>query len=641
MGRAAWIRLGALICATLLAYFLCLRFLYPGYFAPAAPFHTDFYDYVGVTRNSWIQLLHYPRPLTFLLFKIIGFRDVRLSMTIGIAIALVNVILAMLYAGRVWPGDRKVSAGAAVYLVILFSHSQFYIEHRHDMPASFSLLFLLLSLLGFASWLRTRSPGGLLLAAVGAFSFGFAKESFFLSAPLLIAPLFLAFPTRRIATGVFLAFCMACEVLAFLVSRSHSSPFVDLTATATAAYHIDTSISSMYGVFAGYLRDLFSWAGLGLAAIPLVLGLRRPRELFVQIAVIAAGLATLLPLALLPNHIFPEYAWMAAPFAFMPIAFLPFDRLRSKTSGSLGLLLILFLCLYEFRAHQTERGLVFRWYLRQEAIGRNLYASLAAFDHDLTDRRIAVAGLDTPFLPWLSDSYTAWRFGSRRWWFVVTPQDESTKNFSQVRFWTAPRADLRQVDALVLYRPDGRIARVLRGPAIADTIRSPLDLVPELAGIPSPAEAARPEALLDTGRRLTQWSFFDLAIPYFQRAVSLGGTGTADAAALLADASTKAAAKPPATEKPELKIDPPAARGDRNGLAAVTINWRAPAGTAVELHIGKSDGPLFAGGNGSGTARTQQWVRDGMIFYLQDVTAGKPLSPENTLATAVARVQMR
>jgi hypothetical protein len=47
---------------------------------------------------------------------------------------------------------------------------------------------------------------------------------------------------------------------------------------------------------------------------------------------------------------------------------------------------------------------------------------------------------------------------------------------------------------------------------------------------------------------------------------------------------------------------------------------------------------LFWSGNG-GAAQTAAWVPDGMTFYLQDVTGGKTLTADNTLATLVVHLQ--
>jgi parallel beta-helix repeat protein len=74
-------------------------------------------------------------------------------------------------------------------------------------------------------------------------------------------------------------------------------------------------------------------------------------------------------------------------------------------------------------------------------------------------------------------------------------------------------------------------------------------------------------------------------------------------------------------------------------LGATTISWIAPGLTGVEVHIGSPDGPLFAAGGERGSATTGLWLTDGLTFYLQDVTGGKLLTADNTLATLVVLVQ--
>jgi hypothetical protein len=76
-------------------------------------------------------------------------------------------------------------------------------------------------------------------------------------------------------------------------------------------------------------------------------------------------------------------------------------------------------------------------------------------------------------------------------------------------------------------------------------------------------------------------------------------------------------------------------------LGMTTISWMAPGVEAVEVRIGSPNGVLFADGGSRGSAQTGVWVPDGMTFYLQDVSNGKPLTAENTLATVVVRLQRR
>ena len=74
-------------------------------------------------------------------------------------------------------------------------------------------------------------------------------------------------------------------------------------------------------------------------------------------------------------------------------------------------------------------------------------------------------------------------------------------------------------------------------------------------------------------------------------------------------------------------------------LASTTISWNAPDAQLIEIHIGSPDGALFTCMGNRGSAQTGNWVAEGTTFYLQDVTGGKPLTGDNTLATLVVHLK--
>src|SRR5208283_3038355 len=74
-------------------------------------------------------------------------------------------------------------------------------------------------------------------------------------------------------------------------------------------------------------------------------------------------------------------------------------------------------------------------------------------------------------------------------------------------------------------------------------------------------------------------------------------------------------------------------------VGATLLEWSAPGAVTVEIHVGNPTGILFSGGGSSGSAHTGQWVSDGMTFYLQDTSEGKPLVAANTVATLVVHLQ--
>jgi hypothetical protein len=69
-----------------------------------------------------------------------------------------------------------------------------------------------------------------------------------------------------------------------------------------------------------------------------------------------------------------------------------------------------------------------------------------------------------------------------------------------------------------------------------------------------------------------------------------------------------------------------------------TISWNAPSASIIQVHVGAPNGPLFTDNFNSGSMMTGQWVTNGMVFYLQDVSYGQSLTAANTLATLTVTV---
>ena len=65
---------------------------------------------------------------------------------------------------------------------------------------------------------------------------------------------------------------------------------------------------------------------------------------------------------------------------------------------------------------------------------------------------------------------------------------------------------------------------------------------------------------------------------------------------------------------------------------AALISWSANGVEATEVHIGSPKGPLFARTASGDNSKAASWIANKTTFYLQDVSGGKPLSPDHTLA---------
>jgi hypothetical protein len=85
--------------------------------------------------------------------------------------------------------------------------------------------------------------------------------------------------------------------------------------------------------------------------------------------------------------------------------------------------------------------------------------------------------------------------------------------------------------------------------------------------------------------------------------------------------------------KSSITADPNPIQDDGSGLGVTSISYTFFEGEPVEIRVGAPDGPLFARPNQCGQLTTGKWVTDRMIFFLQDVSRGKPLTKAHTLAT--------
>jgi 2-polyprenyl-3-methyl-5-hydroxy-6-metoxy-1,4-benzoquinol methylase len=89
-----------------------------------------------------------------------------------------------------------------------------------------------------------------------------------------------------------------------------------------------------------------------------------------------------------------------------------------------------------------------------------------------------------------------------------------------------------------------------------------------------------------------------------------------------------------------IAAEPNPFRADSQGQGSTTLSWMTYATSRVEVHVDAPDGPLFAKtGTGIFSQETGPWVRDGTKFYLQNVSGGLPLTPENTVAVLTVKQQ--
>jgi hypothetical protein len=80
---------------------------------------------------------------------------------------------------------------------------------------------------------------------------------------------------------------------------------------------------------------------------------------------------------------------------------------------------------------------------------------------------------------------------------------------------------------------------------------------------------------------------------------------------------------------------------DAAGRGITTLTWTSSGATATEVHVGSPSGALFSAIGPSGSKATGQWVTNGTLFYLQNVSGGLPLTAANTLASVTVNAVCR
>ena len=80
-----------------------------------------------------------------------------------------------------------------------------------------------------------------------------------------------------------------------------------------------------------------------------------------------------------------------------------------------------------------------------------------------------------------------------------------------------------------------------------------------------------------------------------------------------------------------IKASPNPILNHDTGLGTTTLSWTSKRTEQVEVHVIAPDGPLLSRTGPSGGAATGKWVYNGMVFFLQDISHGQPLTFANTI----------
>ena len=321
--------------------------------------------------------------------------------------------------------------------------------------------------------------------------------------------------------------------------------FIQPSANPTDPYFMSLAPASLAAAFSKLLSYLFTPASAVVTALSLMLALAH-RNLRLSVAVFfVAGLSALLPHAVLPNHIAPEYGWVGAVLCLSPIllisreslsAFLPTptpQRLAAATAIAFAAVGVISIAGWSLDRGPYE---LHRWRTEQQRILGNVQRSLpslrAAPAHA---RNILVTGLKSPFHPFYIEhyeSYIAFEFGRERRWTVTMMRDAPRGGDDLVRRVGVEHVNLTNFDLAFTFDPDGRLLRQISKQELQQAAASsgetpPADriLIPELEALAQPLEddPTAWEAHLKMGVAYWDWGWVPKARTHLETARTLDG----------------------------------------------------------------------------------------------------------------------
>lgn len=476
--KGASVELFGYLFLAALVYALALTFVFPGYFSPFWPHHSDFFMANDLRANpvAALSYLSGPRPVGTYLYALIGNAPMRVTIGIIAFVTLLNAALSVVIFRRLLalPNTPAFVASAALYFFVLFTAPGFYIFYSHDGMAQLSFLLLLLAGLCFET-VRHRHAGAAAFALfVGATCAFLTKETYVLTS-LGIAFAFLVLSDWRdwrwrLLPGLALA---AAALGAALLSVRAKSVFIGQG--GGNAYRVDLSPLSVASEWWRYATTGVNAALICALAILLLATWwdRRSEKwaspAWLAVAAMGAGALAWVPNAALPDHFFVGYSWSGAYLFFLPILLLASLAQRRWVwrivAGAVAVILIGNPVLN--RAAYASGG----WVLQQEAMLKNLWLTLEReIDRLPADRpsRILITGLAAPFSPFGFPRSLDQLVKDRPATFsVVAFAPRENKEGARVRYVPLLDSPPEGYDGIWLMRRDGRLVRNLAAGEIA------------------------------------------------------------------------------------------------------------------------------------------------------------------------------
>jgi hypothetical protein len=401
-----------------------LKFIFPGYYSPLYPHHSDFYIPAAFAHApgeyySFYSLFFWPRPIYLIVAKCFGYLGIHGGIACIISLVFINCALSALFIKRVLnlTINWKLITAYVIYCGLLFSHPFLYTFYTQDLGAHISYFFLTLAAhLFYSTYKRSYILSNVILLACSLLAF-LSKETYGLAALFFT---FLWFFYYRKEAALYnkkntvikglLPFAMVsiAFVVAYILNIAIKSSFVDPNSSADGPYHISLNPNSVLKELFLYLKESYNIANIIMVALFSYLAITnknpyRKKILFITLACIASVGLSLFPNAILPNHHYSGYSFNATYLVYLPLLFVPILSVDNPIKKSMPVAIIL-LCLLSPLLNQKEYWHSGNdWVLFEEKTQRNLLDGLKPLLKSITPskkpHKIVIVGINLPFMP--------------------------------------------------------------------------------------------------------------------------------------------------------------------------------------------------------------------------------------------------
>ncbi len=511
------LRPAALVLLALAVYYCCLRYAFPGSFAPLVPYHPDAFGPVGLLERPWLEVFTYPRPVTFFFLRFEGLFGVTGSILISILVALAFALAIVYFVAR-WSQTQPGWVPVICFFVIFCAQPEFYFEHRHDVPIALSGILLLFATDYWRRWLLSGKGADLRVSVLLVAVLGLTKETYFASlAVLFIGIVFVEdkLDVRRLTLP--LLSIAAAGILSLAITFAGFRRWVAPVAGSGTSYRVSLAPADLLKNFEFYASHLFNWAAALILVVVLFSILRDRRRLLLGAMFFVAGLAALIPNSVLPNHPAEQYSWDAVAFTFAPVLLISGNWISS-------LLLVGASAMWIWANQVAYRSVPLQWRVGQEAANSRILTAFPRLHQiDPSAKRILVTGLSARLNPWLSEDFTHHEFGDHEWTVVTTPAAPESSN-KLIHIVHARDVDVGKFDYAVTFDSKGNLTQVFDRTALSHT-PSDTVLIPELEGLQAQLQKNQRDSgtLLSIGIAYLTWGLVDQAANYLERAADAGG----------------------------------------------------------------------------------------------------------------------